>query len=146
MINIDESWISETEYSRRMWCPAKSPATITDKSINPRLALIAALDSDGKVYFALTHAITDSDVIASFLKRLCDSISVFDPNWRDNSVILLDGARYHTSEETRSTIKKLRLPVIFSGPYSYSTAPIEMLFGGLKNGTLLQYGESTGKR
>ena len=120
-----------------MWCPPKAPATITDKSINPRLALIAALDSDGKVYFALTHAITDSDVIASFLKRLCDSISTFDPDWRDNSVILLDGARYHTSEETRNTIQKLRLPVIFSGPYSYSTAPIEMLFGGLKNGTLL---------
>ena len=72
VINIDESWISETEYSRRMWCSPKAPATITDKSINPRLALIAALDSDGKIYFALTHAITDSDVIASFLKRLCD--------------------------------------------------------------------------
>ena len=42
-------------------------------------------------------------------------------------------------------IQKLRLPVIFSGPYSYSTAPIEMLFGGLKNGTLLQYGDPTGK-
>ena len=72
MINIDESWIAETEYSRRIWCPAKAPATITDKSINPRLALIAALDSDGHIYFALTHAITDSNVISSFLKRLCD--------------------------------------------------------------------------
>ena len=80
-----------------MWCQAKAPATITDKSINPRLALIAALDSDGQIFFALTHAITDSDVIATFLKRLSDSLSLFTPEWRNNSVILLDGARYHTS-------------------------------------------------
>ena len=80
-----------------MWCPAKAPATISDKSINPRLALIAALDSDGRIHFALTHSNTDSQVIASFLKRLCDSMNLFDPDWRNNSVILLDRARYHTS-------------------------------------------------
>ena len=80
-----------------MWCPAKAPATITDKTINPRLALIAALDSDGQVFFALTHSITDSDVITAFLKRLCDLLSSYNPEWRSNSVILLDGARYHTS-------------------------------------------------
>ena len=35
--------------STRVACgdQAKAPATITDKNINPRLALIAALDSDG---------------------------------------------------------------------------------------------------
>ena len=97
VINIDESWISETEYSRRMWCPAKAPATITDKSINPRLALIAALDSDNQIYFALTHSITDSDVITAFLKRLFDTLSIYYPDWRNNSVILLDRTRYHTS-------------------------------------------------
>ena len=47
IINVDESWLSETEYSRRMWCQAKAPATVTDRGITPRLALIAALDSDG---------------------------------------------------------------------------------------------------
>lgn len=55
-----------------MWCPTKAPATVTDKGITPRLALIAALDTEGQVYFSLTHAVTDSDVIATFLKRLDD--------------------------------------------------------------------------
>ena len=47
IINIDGSWLAETEYSRRMWCPSKAPATVADKGISPRLALITALDSEG---------------------------------------------------------------------------------------------------
>ena len=68
IINVDESWISETEYSRRMWCPTNAPCTITDRAVNPRLALIAALDTDGRVYFSLNHSNTDSDVILLFLR------------------------------------------------------------------------------
>ena len=54
VINVDESWVSETNYNRRMWCPTNAPFTITDKFMSPRLALIAALDTDGNVY-SLSH-------------------------------------------------------------------------------------------
>ena len=70
IINIDESWIAEREYGRRMWCPSRAPATITDRSITPRLALIAALDTEGLVYFSLNHSNTDHIVMATFLRRL----------------------------------------------------------------------------
>ena len=49
-----------------------------------------------------------------------------------------DNATYHSSEETRAVIKTLNLSLIFSGPYSYSAAPIELLFAGLKMGELNQ--------
>ena len=98
IINIDESWISETEYSRRMWCPNKTPCTVTEYSVNARLALIAALDTEGRIYFAVTHANTDSDVILSFLRRLDIMLSVEIPEWKENSIVLLDGAKYHTSD------------------------------------------------
>ena len=45
-----------------------APCTITDHAVNPRLALIAALDTDGRVYFSLNHSNTDSDVILLFLR------------------------------------------------------------------------------
>ena len=96
IINVDESWVAEAEYSRRMWCPTKAPATISFKSVNPRLSLLAALDNDGNVYFTLSHSITDSDIIAIFLKGLCEKLDVVDPNWRNNSVMLFDNAKYHT--------------------------------------------------
>ena len=63
VINVDESWIPETNYNRNMWYPKYTPCTISDKFMSPRLALIAALDTDGNVYFSLTHANTDSNVI-----------------------------------------------------------------------------------
>ena len=47
IICVDESWISETEYSRRMWCPKTANGTITQKAVSPRLALLASIDSDG---------------------------------------------------------------------------------------------------
>ena len=43
-------------------------------------------------------------------------------------------------------MKKLRLNVIYSGPYSYSAAPIELLFGGMKFGELNPDGQQTGKK
>ena len=107
VLNIDESWISETEYSRRMWCPTKSSGSVTERTVSPRLALLAALDTEGKVYFALTHAITDSDIIMLFLSHLVRQLALEKPDFRDSTVILLDGAKYHTSIETREVLSKL---------------------------------------
>ena len=61
-------------------------------------------------------------------------------------MFLWDNATYHKSDETREAVKALGLSTIFSGPYSYSAAPIEMLFGGLKMGELNPEGLPTRKR
>ena len=54
IINVDESWLNETNFTFKMWCPPKAPGTVTSKIIAPRLALIAALDTNGNVYYSLT--------------------------------------------------------------------------------------------
>ena len=61
-------------------------------------------------------------------------------------MILWDNASYHSSEETRAVVRTLNLRLIFSGPYSYSAAPIELLFGGLKMGELNPERLTTGKK
>ena len=132
IINVDESWIPETNFNRSMWCPKNTPCTITDKFMSPRLALIAALDTDGNIYFSLTHANTDSDVMLLFMLRLVNKLNQETPDWMSNSIVLFDNAKYHCSEDTIRGLKKLQIPVIYSGPYSYSSAPIELLFAGLK--------------
>ena len=70
IINIDESWINDTNFTRKMWCPTDAAATITQRAVTPRLTLIAALDTEGRLYYALTHANTDSDVLLVFMKHL----------------------------------------------------------------------------
>ena len=54
VINVDESWVNETNFTNMMWCQGSTARTITSKSVNPRLAIIAALSTNGDVYFSLT--------------------------------------------------------------------------------------------
>ena len=49
---------------------------------------------------------------------------------------MLDGALWHTSEETINTLERLNIPSIIMGPYSYDGAPVELFFSALKRGNL----------
>ena len=146
IINIDESWINETNFTRKMWAQTKYKSTIPSQTVVPRLALIASLDTEGQVFFTLTQSTTDSDVLMVFFRYLIKYLDTENPDWRSNTIFLLDGARYHTSEDMREYLRKMNVKVIFSGPYSYDAAPIERLFAALKNGELNPEKLPTGKR
>ena len=59
---------------------------------------------------------------------------------------MLNGAQYHTEEEIREFLHKMQLRVIWSAPYSFSTAPIEKCFAGLKQKELNQRNQPLGKK
>jgi hypothetical protein len=143
---VDETWISLTTFVRKHWAPKGQPATIASKTVSPRLAIIAAIDTDGRVWFALTQSNTDSNVFGLFLAQLCAQLDSETPGWRQDTTVLYDGARYHSSEETRRQIQSLALNVAISAPYSYAGAPIERLFGALKLGELNKARVPTGSR
>ena len=82
-----------------MWSPAGAPATATLKTVSPRLAFIAALDTDGRIFYSLTHANTDSDIIIMFVSNLCRKLDAELGEWKSNTVFLLDNATYHQTEE-----------------------------------------------
>ena len=42
IINIDESWVAETNFTRKLWLLANALATVSLVPVNPRLSLIAA--------------------------------------------------------------------------------------------------------
>ena len=81
-----------------------------------------------------------------FLIYLVKQLDLEIPSWREETIILLDGARYHTGSKIREYLRKLEIEVIWSAPYSYSTAPIELLFGALKFGELNKDNKETGKK
>ena len=70
VINLDETWLNETSFIRKTWAPKDSRSNATLNSVIPRVSMIAALDTDGRVWFALSHAATDSNMMALFLQRL----------------------------------------------------------------------------
>ena len=55
------------------------------------------------------------------------------PNWRIYTVILLDGAAYHTSASMLEFYERNQVPVIFTGPHSYDASPIELFFAAFKS-------------
>jgi len=129
-----------------MWRPPNSPGTMIAKAVTPRLALIAALDTEGQIYYSLSQSNTDTDMMMLFQRHLIERLDQESADWRDNTIFLFDGAKYHTSEEMKEYFKKMDIKVIYSGPYSYTSAPIELMFGALKRGELNPDKHPTGKR
>ena len=129
-----------------MWSPPQTASTFTSKIVSPRISIIAALDSEGSVYFSLTQVNTDSDIMMLFLRHLTNKLDLERPDWRENTIFMFDGAKYHTSNEMRSYFRKMELNVIFTGPYSFTSAPIELFFAALKRGDLNPERLPTGKK
>ena len=98
--------------------------------------MITALDTDGRVFFSLSHATTDQDTFMLFLRHLTNELDKDSPGWQEDSLLLIDNAPYHTGEEIRSYIRKMQLPLIYTAPYCYGSSPIETLFAHLKLGEL----------
>ena len=81
-----------------------------------------------------------------FLRHLVRRLDQDTPGWQDDSVILLDNAAWHTSPVMKKRLEKMNLPIIYSGPYSYSAAPVESVFASLKFGELNPERLPTGKK
>ena len=81
IINVDETWLAETNFQRKTWCRPLASATTSSKPITPSLAVITALDTDGRVYFTLSHANTDQDTFMLFMRYLVQHLKRETPGW-----------------------------------------------------------------
>jgi hypothetical protein len=145
VINVDESWLAETDFRRMKWQAPNTTNSIPTKQVAPRISMIFALDSEGLVYASFTQVNTDSKIMTLYLTELVKTLDKKDVNWRKNHFLLVDGAKYHQSMATFSILMKMRIPVMITAPHSYNVAPIELLFGAIKSKDLNQEQLPTGK-
>ena len=68
-----------------------------------------------------------------FLSKLAEKLTKEDKDWRSNTVILCDGARYLTSKESQTYMKALGFRVVITAPYSYTSKPVEYAFAFFKS-------------
>jgi hypothetical protein len=47
IINIDESWIGKSDFRRFSWCPLGVRNSVPQKQVQPRISMIAGLDTNG---------------------------------------------------------------------------------------------------
>ena len=144
--NIDETFLSDTMYVRKKWHKRGSSNSIGYKQVSPNLNLFTAIDNFGKTYLSLMQTTGDSKMFMLYLTHFAKVLEAEDPNFRENNVILIDGAPSHYAEETLAHMKGLNLPMIMTAPYSWAAAPCELWFSQLKSVELNPMGLSTGKK
>ena len=96
VLNIDETWISGMRFISRKWREHGSTNSIAEKFVQPRVSLIVAMDTEGEVYASFTQVNTDAEVFRLYISNLARQLDADRPHWRNDTVILLDGAKYHT--------------------------------------------------
>lgn len=146
IINIDEASLSQTNFVRQGWGLKTLDLRPTAKPLGHRLTLIAAVDTLGASYFTVTQSAVDSRVFGTFLQRFTGQLDSEDPDWRESTILVLDGAITHRSEETCRAMAALRIPAMIAGPYGFDGSPCEKLFALLKVGDLNPGDIKTGKR
>jgi len=59
-----------------------------------------AICTNGNLYCSLTQVNTDHRIFCLFLTKLVNQLNKEDKNWRNNTIMLIDGAKYQTCEES----------------------------------------------
>ena len=70
VINIDETWINQTDFRRMKWRQRGETNSLPCRQVNPRVSLLTAIDTSGRVYFAATQVNTNSDIFLLFMSKL----------------------------------------------------------------------------
>ena len=60
--------------------------------------MILAIDNYGEAFVTMTQVNTDENVFCLYLENLATKLTKDDPNWKQNSILLLDSAKYHCSQ------------------------------------------------
>ena len=71
-----------------------------------------------------------------YLEHLVKYLDKKDKNWRNDTILMHDGAGYASGTATESTLRNLQIPFMLLAPHSYNVAPVELLFGAIKNANL----------
>jgi hypothetical protein len=71
VFNIDESTIRSTDHRRRGWAQAKNWILVSKALRLPQISIIAAVSSNGRVFFTINQGKTTSLTFLLFLSKLC---------------------------------------------------------------------------
>ena len=82
IINVDETWVNDLNYCRRVWRLKGANQTLKKIPVYPNLSMILAIDTFGNSYFSLSHARTDSETFCEFIHFLCERLNEKEVGWK----------------------------------------------------------------
>lgn len=97
-----------------------------------KVSIIGSVSNKGDFYYTINLGTNNSERFWYYLLKLCNRLNLQDRNWRLKTVIVLDNAPYHRSRWMMENYTRLKLPIMFLGPYQFSMAPMELVFSYIK--------------
>ena len=67
------------------------------------------------------------------------------PDWRADTIWLVDGAKMHTTELVKNIYQKLKIPIMVAPPYSWNLVATEKFHAMFKTGELNPTGKALTK-
>ena len=98
--------------------------------------MIAAVSSRGRIWMTVNEGSNNSETVWCFMLKLIKVLHAENPHWRSTTRFLLDNATYHRSKVMMERYSEYQVPIMFLGPYSFNTAPVEKVFAQIKSGDL----------
>ena len=132
ILNYDEATLQDTRFDARAWSTKGTLALATRKIVNPRVSMIAIVDNFSAIYYSFMQGNSDVQTTKMMLLRLVEILDLEDKNWRANTILLLDNASYHKGKSIIKLLNGLKVPTLFTSPYSPMLSPIELLFASIK--------------
>ena len=87
IINIDESFLNEHDYQRRIWRPRGENNSMPIRTMTPRISVFVALDNFGEVHMSLSQDNTDTKNMVLFLHHLIIELDHKNPLWRNHTIL-----------------------------------------------------------
>jgi hypothetical protein len=131
LVFVDGSACNRNTTKRSMaWAPIGTRARRHDYFIRgQRYSMLPALSLDGILHLDVVDRSYTSDLFNGFIDGLIDNMNPFPA---PNSVIMMDNASIHKSEELRNMVEARGMRIVFLLPYSPDLNPIEESFSCIK--------------
>jgi transposase len=136
LVNLDQSFLKESDFRQRKWRYRGQPNSACKTTVEPRISLSGAIDTDGHVWISLSQSNTDEDTFCLFMQELVQDMAKERPDFREDTYFMFDTAAYQVSAIARNFLGNLGLKIIICGPYGYMMSPIEIFWASQKSTNL----------
>ena len=135
-----------SDFRRMKWQVPGTTNSVSKLEIAPRITMILGMDTLGNIYVTLAQANSNTEMMELYFRALTAQLDIERPAWRRDTIIIVDGAKYHQSKDFLLVAAELRLPYMLLGPHSYDAAPCELLFAHFKKADINPRHVPTGKK
>ncbi|KAJ2932106.1 hypothetical protein H1R20_g5000, partial [Candolleomyces eurysporus] len=131
LVFVDESACNRNTTKRSHgWAPVGTRSRRRDYFVRgQRYSILPALSLDGILHLDIIDRAYTSELFNGFIDGLLNNMNPFPA---PNSVIVMDNASIHKSDELRAMVEQQGMRILFLPPYSPDYNPIEEAFSAIK--------------